>query len=317
MQEREMDKEPNFDATNEVEGSPGEKSPSQSENDGIQVRNRKARTTLIVFILVCLLAYLVYDRYYQLPFNEIPVQQEDETDSFLNSEGFTVLVLGLDGRLDINDRTDTILLATLNGRTKEARMLSIPRDTRVQIEGSWNKINAAYVYGGVELTRATVEELLGLEIARHVIVNFESLIHITDEIGGIELNVPMRMYVPLEGIDLYPGWQHLDGEDVLAYARFRDTPEGDIGRAKRQQEVVTLLAEKLFTLQNIPRLTQLIPIFNEYIETDLTVKEMISLARIAPDMLEKEIKSEVLPGKNKKIDGIWFWEADLQAYREE
>lgn len=276
---------------------------------------RKFTITNVALILLIIFAigYLVYDNYFRLPFRnpaENTEQQEDELSRF------NVLIIGLDGRAGLNDRTDTIILASFDGENEEAQLLSIPRDTRVKIKGSWDKINAAYVYGGIDLTKKTITDFLDVAIDRYVIVDFESLVKLVDEVGGIEVDVPVRMYVPLEGIDLQPGLQHLDGEQVLAYSRFRGTIEGDIGRVKRQQQVITLLAEKLFSLKNIAQLSQLIPIYKEDVETDLTIKEMIALARITPDTLEKGINAQVLPGANKKIDGLWFWEPDLSALDE-
>jgi len=276
------------------------------------MRKLTIKNVAIVLLLIFALGYLVYDNYFQLPFRNTTntEQQEDEFSRF------NVLIIGLDGRAGLNDRTDTIILASFDGEKKEAQLLSIPRDTRVKIKGSWDKINAAYVYGGIELTKDTITEFLDVEIDRYVIVDFKSLVKLVDEVGGIEVDVPVRMYVPLEGIDLQPGLQHLDGEQVLAYSRFRGTIEGDIGRVKRQQQVITLLAEKMTSLKNITQLSQLIPIYKEDVETDLTIKEMIALARITPDTLEKGINTQVLPGANKKIDGLWFWEPDLSALDE-
>lgn len=281
------------------------------------LRSKAFKITLVSIIVLCL-AYLAYDIYFRLPTGKTPpggVQQAgpEEKSDFGK---FNVLILGLDGRQGVNDRADTIILASLDGEAKEAQLLSIPRDTRVKIKGGWDKINAAYAYGGVDLAKETVAEFLDVNIDRYVVVDFNSLVKLVDELGGIEIDVPVRMYVPLEGIDLQPGKQHLDGEQVLAYARFRGTSEGDIGRAKRQQEVIMLLADKILRAENIGRIPQIIPIFKEDVRTDLTVKEMIALARLAPDVMEKGINTQVLPGQNKKIDGLWYWEPDLSSLAE-
>ena len=132
-----------------------------------------------------------------------------------------------------------------------------------------------------------------------------------DAVGGIEVDVPVRMYKPLEGINLKPGLQHLDGEQVLAYARFRGTPGGDIDRAARQQEVLQLLAEKVLKTANPTRLAELIEIAGKEIKTDLSFKEMVALFRLAGPVMENGLVTEVLPGSNKLIDEIWYWEPDL------
>jgi len=255
--------------------------------------------------------YFAYDTYFTLPFNKAGVT--DKANAKPEFAKFNVLLLGLDGRQGVNDRADTIILASLDGGSNQAQLLSIPRDTRVKIKGAWDKINAAYAYGGLELTEKTVSQFLGIEIDRYAIIDFTSLVKLVDEVGGIEVDVPVRMYVPLEGIDLQAGRQLLNGKQVLAYARFRGTIEGDIGRAKRQQEVIQLLLQKALKAENLPRLGQFIEIVQANVETDLSAKEMIALARIAPDVMDKGLSSEVLPGKNKKIDGIWYWEPDLAS----
>ncbi|MDI9522869.1 MAG: LCP family protein, partial [Bacteroidota bacterium] len=104
---------------------------------------------------------------------------------------YNVLVLGVDSKTRFSGtRSDSIILATVDTEDRKARMISIPRDTRVKVKGAWDKINAAYAYGGVELAKETVEDFLGVKIDRYVIVNFNSLIEIVDAIGGIEVDVP-------------------------------------------------------------------------------------------------------------------------------
>lgn len=275
----------------------------------------------LVIILALLTAlYFTYDYYFRLPLlthdDQGKGQTSGQNDTAENGEedqfrDFNILVLGVDGREGLNDRTDTIMLASLDGKKKQGRLLSIPRDTRVKIKGGWDKINAAYAYGGLKLTKKTVADFLGVNIDRYVIINFNGLINMVDEVGGIDVDVPVRMYKPLEGIDLQPGLQHLDGKQVLAYARFRGTRDGDIDRARRQQEVLKLLAQKVLTTYNPTRLAGLIEIAGKEVETDLSFKEMVALARLASPIMENGLVTEVLPGNNKMIDNIWYWEPDL------
>lgn len=263
---------------------------------------------LAIIVIVFSLIYWAYDSYFSLPEDNKKENSQEQTSEI---GLFHVLLVGLDGRQGINDRADTLILASIDGKTEEVKLLSIPRDTRVKIKGGWDKVNAAYAYGGVDLTLKTISDFLDLEIERYAIVDFNSMVKIVDEIGGLDLDVPVRMYVPLEGIDLQPGKQHLNGEQVLAYSRYRGTANGDIDRAKRQQEVLKLLAQKVLRPSNLAAIPGLINIVKENVDTNLTAKEMIALARIAPDAMEKGIDSQVLPGKNKKIDGLWYWEPDL------
>jgi LCP family protein required for cell wall assembly len=280
-----------------------------------KILKNKIFITIVSIILILGAAYLAYDQYFRLPFGKEPApvadgEQPQEPKAEFGQ--FNVLIVGLDGRQGVNDRADTLILATVDGEKNTARLLSIPRDTRVKIKGGWDKVNAAYAYGGIDLTLETINDFLGIKIDRSVVLDFNSLVKLVDEVGGIEVDVPVRMYVPLEGIDLQPGKnQHLDGEQVLAYARFRGTAEGDIGRVKRQQEVIGLLLDKILRVQTITQINEMIPIYQEDVRTDLTIKEMIALARIAPKIMENGLETMVLPGENQKIDGLWFWEPDL------
>lgn len=261
-------------------------------------------------VIFATLAYLGYDQYFRLPVTPVAKDKEQMQAADAGNR-FNILILGLDGRKGVGgNRTDTIILTSVDPKNEEVRMLSIPRDTRVKIKGSWDKINAAYAYGGLDLAKKTISDFLGVTIDRYAVVNFNSVVKLVDEVGGLDVNVLVKMYVPLEGIDLKPGYQHLNGEQVLAYSRFRYTDDGDIGRAGRQQEVLKLLVAKVLDARNVTKLPQLFNDVKENVNTDLSVKEMISLGRIAPDAVKNGIVSQVLPGKNKKIDGIWYWEAD-------
>lgn len=261
---------------------------------------------------------MVYDLYFRLPSSSFPSVGDADpgTDENLIAKKFNILLLGLDGRAGLNDRSDTLILVSLDQENKKAQLLSIPRDTRVKVKGAWDKINAAYAYGGIDLSKRTVSDFLDVKIDRYVIINFDGLVKLVDKIGGIDVNVPVRMYKPLEGIDLEPGYQHLNGEQILAYSRFRDTKGGDLDRSGRQQEVLQLIAEKVLKENNISQITELVQIAKEDIETDLTVREIVALARLASPILENGLATKILPGSNKYIDNLWFWEPDLTSLEE-
>ncbi len=148
-----------------------------------------------------------------------------------------VMIMGVDEREGDVGRSDTLMVATLDPKKKKAAILSIPRDTRVKIKGNgFDKINAAYAYGGYQLTQDTVENLLGVQMEHYVIINIQSFKKIIDAIGGVDINVEKRMYYEDiwddDGgllIDLQPGMQHMDGKTAITYVRYRDE-EGDLGQ---------------------------------------------------------------------------------------
>jgi len=285
------------------------------------LKNKKLIYTGIIFLALAIFASWLYNSYFTLDTNpqqaQNPGQGETDPDEQEKNEiakqlgEYTVLLLGVDTPKGFKTRTDTIMLATVDTKTRKARLVSIPRDTRVKIKGAWDKVNAAYVYGGIDLAKETVEDFLGVKVDRYVVVNFNSLTKIVDAVGGIEVDVPVRMKYLAENIDLYPGKQILNGADALAYSRYRYTDEGDIGRAKRQQEVIEILAKKIFSVEGLKNLPELVKLMQENVETDVPVREIFALAKLAPDIIENKIVSVVVPGKNEKIDGLWYWSPDL------
>lgn len=286
------------------------------------MKNKKILYAVAVFIVLGIFSSWLYNSYFTLDPNPGQAdvnnpegqenQEENEKSEIAKQLGeYTVLLLGVDTPKGYKTRTDTIILATVDAETRKARLVSIPRDTRVKIKGAWDKVNAAYVYGGIELAKETVEDFLGVKVDRYAIVNFNSLTKLVDAVGGIEVDVPIRMYYPAENIDLQPGKQILNGADALAYSRFRYTSEGDIGRAKRQQEVIQLLVNKIISVKGMKNLPELVKLMQENVETDIPVKEIFALAKLAPDIIKNDIVSVIVPGKNEKIDGLWYWEPDL------
>jgi LCP family protein required for cell wall assembly len=267
---------------------------------------------MLVTLLIMVSIYTFYDHFFQLPTPvPPPAVIHPQVEKPLFPEQFKILLLGLDGREGLNDRSDTIILASIDTKLKKIQLLSIPRDTRVPLRGKLNKVNAAYAYGGVDLSRETISDFLGVSIDRHIIIKFPGLIKLVDLAGGLTLTVPYRMYNLPEGIDLYPGYQHLDGKDVLAYTRFRNEKYGDLERAKRQQEVIQLLVKKILKENSVPEMLEFVQAANREIETDLSLREMVALARLTPSFLENGVVSKILPGKSAIIDRLWFYEADL------
>ena len=221
------------------------------------------------------------------------------------------LILGIDSEEGFTGRTDTIMVAGFNPDKDEINLLSIPRDTRVEIKGSLDKINAANVYGGPELAMETVEDFLNINIDHYIIVNFNVFREIIDLVGGIEVDVPMRMYNQSESIDLQPGLQMLDGDEALGYVRFRGTPEGDLGRIERQQEVVEILLERILSPSMLFKVPEINRIATENTETDFKMSQVRDVTSIANQVRKKPFNTYVIPGENRKIPvggyHIWYY----------
>ena len=278
------------------------------------------RILLIIFLLILTVAggtytYRLYRSFLTLP-EEETLTEEGEEEPF-PFDHFDILLLGLDGRDGLNDRTDTIILLSIDTVQKKGRLLSIPRDTRVQLRpGSYDKINAAYVYGGVDLAKQATGDLLKTHIDRFAAINFDGVVDLVNILGGVEVDVPVRMYVPLEGIDLQAGpGQLLNGADALAYMRYRGTSGGDMDRIVRQQEVLVKLAKNLFTLKNILNIRRFLETALDKMDTDLTISELAALASISSVIVENGIETYVLPGVNRIVDSLWYFLPDLDTFR--
>lgn len=235
----------------------------------------------------------------------------------------TVMILGVDERDDDVGRSDTLMLATVDPKQKQVSLLSIPRDTRTLIQGSYDKINSAYAYGGWRLTRDVVEDLLDTPVDHYVLVNTRSFPRIIDAIGGIDLYVESRMYYVDEWddavpgglvIDLYPGMQHMDGVTAMSYVRYRDE-EGDIGRIARQQRFMRAVMEKVTSPAIVTRLPAVIRECMGAVETDLSFRQILELAGSIKEAQGNGLRAEMLPGRPLYIDEVSYWVPDLTETR--
>jgi len=228
-----------------------------------------------------------------------------------------VLFTGLDLREWEEDTgpglTDTMIVAALDPQRGTAALISLPRDLWVEIPGYGpHKINQAFMLGewkaypggGPALMMETVGDLLGVQIDHYVQVNFDAFVTLVDAVEGVKVDVQERILVdPDPSVDgdmkrLKTGIQVLRGDLALGYVRTRSTPEGDFGRAKRQQQVLVSLQEKLFTYKILPRLIRQLPSLyrdlNEDVETNLTLKQIATLAWAARDINPEQLEATVI-----------------------
>lgn len=220
-------------------------------------------------------------------------------------ERVTILLLGIDRREDEATRSDTMILVNIDPVAKTAGMLSIPRDMQVTIPGyGIDKINAAYAYGdrddvpggGPVLTIRTIEANFGIRIDYFAQVDFDGFITIVDTIGGITVDVPY----PIKD-DMYPasgtnytrvyfssGWQYMDGARALQYARTRHA-DSDYARSARQQQVLLALRQQAVNLDLLPKARDLITAVGDSVRTDLSLEQVLQLARLASEFTPEDI----------------------------
>ena len=235
----------------------------------------------------------------------------------------TVMIMGVDERADDVGRSDTLMIATLDPEKNQAAILSVPRDTRVKISGhGFDKINAAYAYGGRQLTQKTIENLLNTHIDHYIKINIHGFTKIIDALGGIDIDVEKRMYYedPWDDdgglyIDLQPGMQHMDGKTAITYVRYRDE-EGDIGRIKRQQNFMKAVMDKLVSPTIIPKLPSIVSAVSDSVETDMSVSEILSFIGTLQEAKNNGLKSDMIPGKPVYIEDVSYWVPDIKKTRQ-
>ena len=217
-------------------------------------------------------------------------QEEDPEDSeappSASGEPLYVLVLGVDRRPSeaggVPSRSDSMMLAQVSPGSGRVQLLSVPRDLLVEVEpGVEDRINTAYAYGGVEQAAAAVEDLTGIAADRHAIVDFGGFEDAINALGGVTLEVEEPIRLGIEGRRVYipAGRQELDGLEALAYARYRGTACGDLGRIKRQQRLVAALRQQALGWDTITRLPGIVRVAHENVDTNLGVVQAISLGR--------------------------------------
>jgi polyisoprenyl-teichoic acid--peptidoglycan teichoic acid transferase len=249
------------------------------------------------------------------------------------SSRVTILLMGLD--YDDTEarrvpRTDSMILVSMDPQTKTAGIMSIPRDTWVNIPGfDYAKINTAYFLGesyklpggGAGLAVQTVESFLGVPINYYAQIDFDAFVKFIDEIGGVDINVPKTITVSILGgytvhgskgdfvreqKRLKPGVQTLDGKTALAYARDRHTDGGDFDRSGRQQQVIQAVRDQVLQLNMLPTLIAKAPsIYNDLssgVHTNLTLGQIIQLAMSASQIPSNKIHYGLL-GPDSSLNG--------------
>ncbi len=232
--------------------------------------------------------------------------------------GTNILVFGIDSN-HYSQRSDSIMLVHVDPIRKRTGVISIPRDTRVQIPTvGISKINHAYARGGTALLKKTLSNFLNIPIHHHIQVDSTQLAELIDRIGGIEITVANDLsYSDLAGeldISITQGNQVLMGHDAVSYLRFRQDAKGDIGRIERQQTFVRAAIRQFLKPAQLLRVPSLISQLGDAVSTDLPLSSMTRLAMHFLTVAKtKSIETAVMPGAVVLVDGISYWRPDFAA----
>ncbi|WP_025027161.1 LCP family protein [Caldalkalibacillus mannanilyticus] len=233
---------------------------------------------------------------------------------------FILLLYGIDERPELHDagRPDTLMLALVDPEQVKVSLISIPRDSYVQIPGRKNKekINHAYPLGGHELTIQTIEEWLGVSIYGHVAIDFNGFKELVDLVGGVDVYVDRSIiydaYSDGTHIRLSKGQQVLDGKNALDFVRARLDNRGpryytsDYQRMERQQMVLKELGNKLLSFQSLMKIFEIQKIMGDNISTSLTAKELDKLIRTFVSFNMSNLETTSIQGNALRLGGVWY-----------
>nr|WP_275583908.1 LCP family protein [Scopulibacillus daqui] len=217
-------------------------------------------------------------------------------------------MLGGDERQSDSGRTDTMVVVTVNPKQKSMKMLSIPRDTLTAIPGhKQDKINAAYAYGGVELSVKTVERMLKIPIDYYIKLNMDGFKDLIDAIGGVTVSNDLPF--SFGGYHFKKGMVNLNtGDKALAFIRMRkQDPNGDFGREERQRKVIAAVAKKEINLSGLKNLPNILGALGSNVKTNLTLNDLEMIIKDNKSV-SKNIQTLHLKGEEKIINGVWYYD---------
>jgi len=270
---------------------------------------RRRRPPLLPFALGIALGYGLAGPLPQLVSGAMAalLQGPQQLTSLINPFGLggrSILVIGTD---KVGENTDVMFTVQLkDGLTQ---LTQVPRDTFVEsADYGVLKANAVFAFGGIGALKQELTTLLGAPVDRYMRVNLRAVEHLADALGGVEVDVPKRMYYVDNAqnlyIDLYPGRQVLKGELLEGFLRFRNDEMGDLGRMERQKLVLAEVFRKLAQPSTLAQLPELLKIAGEDVKTDLSPVEM---GQLLTAMAGTKLSTQQLPGR-------LFWHNDLSYW---
>lgn len=271
--------------------------------------------TLIVLLLLiiggCAYAYSIYHNVKSTVDNELhkPVEGIDVDTSkkkVEDKEPIHILLLGVDERANDKGRSDTMIVMTLDPAHEKMQLLSIPRDTRTEIigKGFEDKINHSYAFGGSEMSVATVEHFLDIDLDYYVRMNMEGLAQLVNAVGGITVNNDQAF--SQGGYTFNTGKIQLNGDEALAYVRMRkQDPKGDLGRNQRQRQVIEGIIDKGAGLNVVNQIGDIMNVLGDNMVTNMKFENMRGLA-MNYRSARKNISTYQMAGHGTRIDGIYY-----------
>ncbi|MCL2368918.1 MAG: LCP family protein [Oscillospiraceae bacterium] len=306
---------------------------------------KKRRRGLRVFLILCIIAVTVTGGVYAWvtinvrppvvpvfePPRSHPTSPTDNSENpaptlppeRFDREIYTILVLGQDNVGEVG-LTDTVMLVAVDTANGRVNVLSIPRDTLVDVSWTVRKINSVMpmTRGDVNRVMEEVEKLTGFRPDNYVVLGLQALEDLVNVLDGVEFYVPVRMVhddpyqTPPVHINLQQGLQTLNGNQAQQVVRFRGYPNGDIGRIETQQAFLRAVAAELLQIRNIPRIHELVGIFIEHVDTDIPLGTLIWYATELMGVDSEDLNFFTMPSTEAVVEGIGYIVVEIDPWLE-
>ena len=233
------------------------------------------------------------------------------------------LMMGVDAndvKKSKGTRTDTMMLTKVNLDTGKISILSIPRDTRLSVNGKLNKVNAAHAIGGPELSVETISDFLDIDLEYYVKVDYQIVKEVVDAIGKVQIEVPFNMKYndptakPPLNINIKKGLQELDGKNAHDFLRWRHNnsytvgyPDGDVGRINAQQYFLKELVKQTLKTKNLLKLPSLIKTYYDNVETNIPLGTMLKAATAAKRIDVENMDTATVPGVGDYVGDVSYY----------
>ncbi len=241
----------------------------------------------------------------------------------MGKDPVNILLMGVEDYKGSPGHSDALMVLTINPDTKEASIVSIPRDTRTYLPdaGRKDKITHAYAYGKKghkeQATIDAVENFLDVPIDYYVRTNFQGFKEVVDSVGGITVDVPFDFYQKnLKGHKIYfhKGKMDLNGDEALTYVQMRKQDKrGDFGRQERQQQAMKAVADKALSIKSISRADNLLNSVGDNVQTNISLKEMFGMRNFYKQIQSKELERMNIGGQDEYINGVYYFSPDEQV----
>ncbi|QQN83525.1 polyisoprenyl-teichoic acid--peptidoglycan teichoic acid transferase TagU [Bacillus toyonensis] len=242
------------------------------------------------------------------PLDRDKSDKRDKKVEISDNKPISILLMGVDQEDNGTGRSDSLMLFTLNPKTKSMKITSIPRDSYTEIvgKGKKDKINHAYAFGGIDMSVKTVENFLNVPVDHYIEVNMAGFRDIVDAVGGVDVNNDLEF--TSRDQHFAKGNIHLNGETALKYTRMRyEDSRGDFGRQMRQRQVIQAVIKKGASVSSLASYGDVLKAIEKNVKTSLTQDQMFEIQKNYKDCMENSEEIQIPGDGHKAADGIWYY----------